>query len=118
MRKGGESRYGKAQSDRSTKAECREPDAALSLVRGVERSLESDSSDGIGAQETYNGVKAPIAVIETTSFTTWQKDVTVRRKEYSRRGFLEYVAVHWKRVGMKARGALQWAPLSGFLIKP
>lgn len=74
--RGGNSRDGEVEGDGKTSAGCREPDMGLSSARKAENSSHSDSPDVVGARVTNSSENMPITVIEVTSPTMWQGDVT------------------------------------------
>lgn len=75
-KKGGGSQNGEVQGDGGTKVWCHDPDAALSLIKRVDSSRSSDSSDSTGAREIYSSENVSTSMIEVMSSTIWQEDVT------------------------------------------
>lgn len=73
-----ETGYGEFQGVGGTKTGCRKPDTALSLARRFQSSSSSNSFGGAGTRETYSTENAAIAVIEMTSYTRWQTDLTAK----------------------------------------
>lgn len=75
---------------------------ALSFAKRVERSLDSESPFGLRVRETDRSENARIAIIEVTSSTKWEEDVTARCNKFAGTGFPKYVVVPQKQVGAKA----------------
>lgn len=76
--RGSDSPYEQGEGNRSTKAGSREPQAGLRLASKVRISSEPESRGEIRALETYSTENAPIAVIEITSSTTRQEDISTK----------------------------------------
>lgn len=71
---------GKVKSYGRTKAGCREPSMGFSFAGRVESSSDSASPGGIGARLICNSENVSNTVTEKMNLTTWQKDVSTKRR--------------------------------------
>lgn len=76
VRRAGESRYEEVEGDVSTKPEYGELNIGLSFFQIVERLPHSSSPVRTGFREIYSSEKDPVVMIEVTSSTKRQEDVT------------------------------------------
>lgn len=101
--------YAEAHNVERTNAGCRESVVALNFFKRVGNSSDVDSPGGSGACVSYSSRNVRTAVIEMTSPTTSQEDVTAEWNEYARTWFSKCVVLH-RKGGNEAENSLLWGP--------
>lgn len=79
--------HGDVRGDESSKSGWRDPDTAFSSAKKGERSSHSDSPCRAGARETDSSENVSVTMMEKTSLSTWQEDVTGSGTSMLERGF-------------------------------
>lgn len=100
----GKLQYGGVRDDASTEAGFRKSVTGLSLAGKVECSSNFSSPGGTRSRETHSSEKVPFALIQVTSFATWQDCFIAKSNKYAGAAFYTHVTVRRKKVERKAIG--------------
>lgn len=88
------------------KSELRKLDTAGSLARGIKSASSSVSPGIVHGRATYSEKSCLVAVMEVTSLSTWQKDLSTKDNKYAPTKFPNFVIAHSGGMESEAKGCV------------